>query len=240
MSDGSVSDIPDRGISSEEEKSELIGDQSRSSGILIEAEQGENDDLVVSSLEEEEEKVVETDDEDFSGSESSEESQSNSNSTFQGTQTSITDLLNLPDLSDFVVSGGPDESVSIEPNPIVTMTRFRTTARSEVDRVVVDVVKKASERHSMTSKDKTKLREDAIKGMETKFETIELFSQTDSIEHLETINDVALMMGNVIKRFKRYDMMDVFKLHLPSTADATIPRETVELITMYATTSLEK
>eukprot|EP00978_Attheya_sp_CCMP212_P034795 scaffold147851_cov35-Attheya_sp.AAC.1 len=77
MSNGSVSvsDIPDRGISSEEEKSELIGDRSRSSGVLIEAEQGENDDLVVSSLEEEEEKVVETDDEDFAGSESSEESQ---------------------------------------------------------------------------------------------------------------------------------------------------------------------
>jgi ribosomal protein L15 len=240
MSDGSESDIPDRGVSSEEEKSELIGDQSRSSGVLIEAEQGENDDLVVSSIEGEEEKVVESDDEDFTGSESSEESQSNPNSTFEGTQTSIEEFLEFPD---FVIEGVPDdpvhEPVSIELIPIV-MTRFRTTARSEVDRVVVDVVKKASERHSMTPKDKTKLRDDAIKGMETKFETIELFSQTDSIEHLETINDVALMMGDVIKRFKRYDMMDVFKLHLPSTADATIPRETVELVTMYATTSLEK
>eukprot|EP00978_Attheya_sp_CCMP212_P000733 scaffold1453_cov45-Attheya_sp.AAC.6 len=75
--------------------------------------------------------------------------------------------------------------------------------------------------------------------MKTKFEIIELFSQTDSIEHLETINDVALIMVDVIKRFKKYDMMDVFKLHLPSTANPTIPRETVELITKFSTTSLE-
>eukprot|EP00978_Attheya_sp_CCMP212_P001098 scaffold2275_cov47-Attheya_sp.AAC.1 len=119
------------------------------------------------------------------------------------------------------------------------MSRFRATARSEVERVVVDVVKKASEREKMSAKDKAKLREEAVKGMETKFEIIELFSQTDSIEHLETINDVALLMGDVIKRFKRYDMMDVFKLHLPSTGTPTIPRETVELITKFSTTSLE-
>eukprot|EP00978_Attheya_sp_CCMP212_P027719 scaffold93506_cov43-Attheya_sp.AAC.1 len=74
------------------------------------------------------------------------------------------------------------------------MSRFRATARSEVERVVVDVVKKASERENMSPKDKAKLREEAVKGMETKFEIIELFSQTDSIEHLETINDVALII----------------------------------------------
>eukprot|EP00978_Attheya_sp_CCMP212_P029212 scaffold103168_cov71-Attheya_sp.AAC.3 len=115
MSNGSASDIPESRISSEKEQSVLIGDLNRSSGVLIEAEQGESDDLVVSTLEEEG-KVVETDeeDEDFAGFEN------------------------------FIV-GGSDESLSIESNSTIMTGRFRTAARSDVDKVVVDVVKKASE-----------------------------------------------------------------------------------------------
>jgi hypothetical protein len=76
--------------------------------------------------------------------------------------------------------------------------------------------------------------------METKFEMIELFSQTDSIKHLETINDVALMIGDVIKRLRKYDMMEVFKLHLPSEPDPTVPRKSIDLVRMYATTTIEE
>jgi hypothetical protein len=109
-----------------------------------------------------------------------------------------------------------------------------------VEKIVVDVVKKAADREKMAAKEKAKLREDAVRGLETKFEMIELFSQTDSIEHLETINDVALMIGDVTKRLKQYDMMDVFKLHLPSATDPTTARKTVDLITKYATATLEE
>eukprot|EP00978_Attheya_sp_CCMP212_P014988 scaffold38493_cov31-Attheya_sp.AAC.1 len=223
MSEGSASDIPQSGISSEEEKSAFTEELSRNSGVLIEAEQDEHNDLVVSDLEEE--GKVASEDKDFPGfEESSEDTSSHSVSTDQRTETSITGLV------DRDLFGALEEIGATVQEP-VRMSRFCSTARSEVERVVVDVVKKASERENMSAKNKAKLREEAVKGMETKFEIIELFSQTDSIEHLETINDVALIMDDVIKRFKKYDIMDVFKLHLPSTANPTIPRETVELIT---------
>ena len=53
MSKGSASDIPLSGISSKEMKSALAEELSGNSGVLIEAEQDENDELVVSDLEEE-------------------------------------------------------------------------------------------------------------------------------------------------------------------------------------------
>eukprot|EP00978_Attheya_sp_CCMP212_P020575 scaffold59082_cov35-Attheya_sp.AAC.1 len=203
MSEGSASDIPLSRISSKKEKSAFTEELSGNSRVLIEAEQDENDEFVVSDLEEEEK--VASEDKDSPGfEESSEDTSSHLVSTDQRTETSITGLLNRE------VFGALEEIGATVPvqEPVI-MSRFRATARSEVERVVVDVVKKASERENMSAKDKVKLREEAVKGMEMKFEIIELFSQTDSIEHLETINDVALIMGDaVIKRFKKYNMMD--------------------------------
>eukprot|EP00978_Attheya_sp_CCMP212_P010132 scaffold24312_cov36-Attheya_sp.AAC.1 len=89
MSKGSVSDIPLSGISSEEEKSAFTEELSRNSGVLIDAEQDKNDELVVSDLEEE--GKVESEHEDFPGfEESSEDTLSHLVYTDQRTETSIT------------------------------------------------------------------------------------------------------------------------------------------------------
>eukprot|EP00978_Attheya_sp_CCMP212_P026005 scaffold84762_cov43-Attheya_sp.AAC.1 len=92
MSEGSASDIPLSGISSKEEKSAFTEELSGNSGVLIEAEQDENDEFVVSDLEEEEK--VASEDKDSPGfEESSEDTSSHSVSTDQRTTTSITGLL---------------------------------------------------------------------------------------------------------------------------------------------------
>eukprot|EP00978_Attheya_sp_CCMP212_P000734 scaffold1453_cov45-Attheya_sp.AAC.7 len=149
MSEGSVSDIPLSGISSEEEKSAFTEELSRNSGVLIEAEQDKNDELVVSDLEEE--GKVESEHEDFPGfEESSEDTLLHLVYTDQQTETSITGLLD-PDLF------GALEEIGATVQEPVKMSRFRATARSEVEIVVVDVVKKASERENMSAKDKAKL-----------------------------------------------------------------------------------
>jgi hypothetical protein len=237
MSNDSTTDSQVIGILRGDIESTLTRDLSEVSGVLIEAEQAENDELVVSDLEETGENGVESEEEEeLSGVGS--ETLANSN-TDNRTKTSITDLLNLLDIDIFVGVVPQEETLIISPR-MATNSRFHATARSGVEKVVVDVVKKTEERKMMTAKEKAKLREDTVRGLETKFEMSEQFSQTDSIEHLKTINDVALMIGDVTKRLKQYDMMDVSELHLPSAADPTTARKTVDLITKYATATLEE
>ena len=239
MSDSSAEDLPVIGISSEETELDSTRDLSRASGVLIESEREENIDFEVQNLEIEAEGGGLDEEANEIGSNNSISLSSSSGGTGEvNTQTSITELLNL-DFENIIGDSLASPLVTTQPQAKMA-NRFRKTARSDEAKVIVDVIRKAEERHKMSDKEKAKLREDAVKGMETKFEMIELFSQTDSIEHLETINDVALMIGDVTKRLRKYDMMEVFKLHLPSEAEPTTPRKSVDLIKMYATTTLEE
>ena len=202
MSDSSAEDLPVIGISSEETELDSTRDLSRASGVLIESEREENIDFEVQNLEIEAVGGGLDEEANEIGSNNSISNSSSSGGTGEvNTQTSITELLNL-DFENIIGDSLASPLVTTQPQAKMA-NRFRTTARSDAAKVIVDVIRKAEERHKMSDKEKAKLREDAVKGMETKFEMIELFSQTDSIEHLETINDVALMIGDVTKRLRK-------------------------------------